>query len=233
VESHGDGGAARGAIEDNADARAALTALLELEGYLVEAAPDGAAGLEMVTARRPDVALIDIGLPGMDGYEVARRIRDLGPPQPHLAALTGYSRPENRERAAEAGFDTHLVKPIDPAALSDLVKPRRAWSLAEFRFEDLADEPVDGDRVEPHVGRRDDPGVHDLPLRQLVEHTLELPLGVALVAADLEVFALEHDAGRVPEAEDARDEPLVHDLGFPEELPVRGAVAAGRDDEAG
>ena len=111
-------------IEDNADARAALAALLELEGYVVEAAPDGASGLEIVRDKRPDVALIDIGLPGIDGYEVARRIRDLGPPQPHLVALTGYSRSEDRERAAQAGFDAHLVKPIDPTALAALVRSR-------------------------------------------------------------------------------------------------------------
>ena len=111
-------------IEDNADARAALGALLELEGYVVESAADGAAGVEIVRTKRPTVALIDIGLPGIDGYEVARRIRDLGPPQPHLVALTGYSRPEDRERASQAGFDAHLVKPIDPTALAALVKGR-------------------------------------------------------------------------------------------------------------
>ena len=111
-------------IEDNADARAALGALLELEGYVVESAADGAAGVEIVRAKRPTVALIDIGLPGIDGYEVARRIRDLGPPQPHLVALTGYSRPEDRERASQAGFDAHLVKPIDPTALAALVRAR-------------------------------------------------------------------------------------------------------------
>jgi CheY-like chemotaxis protein len=108
-------------IEDNADARAALATLLEIEGYVVEEAADGAAGIEIVRAKRPSVALIDIGLPGMDGYEVARSVRALGAPQPFLVALTGYSRPEDRQRAMDAGFDTHLVKPVDPTDLAALL----------------------------------------------------------------------------------------------------------------
>lgn len=105
-------------VEDNADAREALRALLELDGYGVEAAADGAGALEIVRARRPDIAVIDIGLPGVDGYEVARRIRGLAVPPPTLIALTGYSQPEDRRRAEEAGFDAHLVKPVDPAELT-------------------------------------------------------------------------------------------------------------------
>lgn len=105
-------------VEDNADAREALRALLELDGYGVEAAPDGLRALEIVRDKNPDIALIDIGLPGVDGYEVARRIRDLSVPQPRLIALTGYSQPEDRRRAQEAGFDAHLVKPVDPAELT-------------------------------------------------------------------------------------------------------------------
>ena len=108
-------------VEDNDDARAALSALLELEGFIVEGAADGAAGVAACRVRKPDIALIDIGLPGIDGYEVARQIRALGPPQPYLVALTGYSRPEDRQRAVEAGFDTHLVKPVDPTELARLL----------------------------------------------------------------------------------------------------------------
>ncbi|MBI1734632.1 MAG: response regulator [Candidatus Rokubacteria bacterium] len=119
------GSAAAGArvlvIEDNEDARAALSALLEIEGFVVDAAPEGTAGIEIVRANRPDVALVDIGLPGIDGYEVARRIRALGSPQPFLVALTGYGRPEDRQRATEAGFDAHLVKPVDPTDLAALL----------------------------------------------------------------------------------------------------------------
>lgn len=111
-------------VEDNDDARAALAALLELEGYVVEGAADGTAGIAVFRAKKPDIALIDIGLPGIDGYEVARQIRALGPPQPFLVALTGYSRPEDRQRAAEAGFDTHLVKPVDPTQLTAVLSRR-------------------------------------------------------------------------------------------------------------
>lgn len=109
-------------VEDNDDARAALAALLELEGYTVDAAAEGVTGVDLVNAKRPDVALVDIGLPGIDGYEVARRIRALGMPQPFLVALTGYGRPEDRQRAADAGFDAHLVKPVDPVQLTEVLK---------------------------------------------------------------------------------------------------------------
>ena len=75
-------------------------------------AEDGASGMERALTTRPDVALIDIGLPGMDGYEVARRIRrDLGRGI-RLIALTGYGQPEDRRRAEQAGFDAYLVKPV-------------------------------------------------------------------------------------------------------------------------
>jgi two-component system, sensor histidine kinase len=108
-------------VEDNPDAREAMRALLELDGHTVEVAAEGAEGIDLARAKRPDVALIDIGLPGLDGYEVARRVRALGPNRPVLIALTGYSQPEDRQRAEEAGFDAHLVKPVDPAALTRLL----------------------------------------------------------------------------------------------------------------
>jgi CheY-like chemotaxis protein len=108
-------------IEDNPDAREALVALLELDGYDVESAADGPTAIELTRAKRPDVALVDIGLPGIDGYEVARRIRSLGGQQPALVALTGYGQPEDRQRAVEAGFDAHLVKPVDPSNLAELL----------------------------------------------------------------------------------------------------------------
>ena len=108
-------------IEDNADARDALRILLELDGHLVEAAGEGAEGLEIVQAKDPDIALVDIGLPGLDGYEVARRLRARGSRRPLLVALTGYGQPEDRKRALEAGFDALLVKPVDPTTLSSLL----------------------------------------------------------------------------------------------------------------
>jgi CheY-like chemotaxis protein len=109
-------------VEDNADARDALRVLLELDGYDVEAAGDGPQGLEIARAKTPSVALIDIGLPGMDGYEVARRLRALaGGSRMYLVALTGYSDPDDRRRAEEAGFDAHVVKPVDPDELTRLL----------------------------------------------------------------------------------------------------------------
>jgi CheY-like chemotaxis protein len=108
-------------IEDNVDARDALRVLLELDGYDVEAAGDGPQGLEIARAKTPAVALIDIGLPGMDGYEVAKRLRAMGGPRSYLVALTGYSDPEDRRRAEEAGFDAHVVKPVDPDELTRLL----------------------------------------------------------------------------------------------------------------
>jgi CheY-like chemotaxis protein len=108
-------------IEDNDDARAALVALLELDGHVVEGAGDGPQGIDVACAKRPDVALVDIGLPGIDGYEVARRIRGLLGSSVFLVALTGYGQAEDKARATEAGFDTHLVKPVDPTQLSEVL----------------------------------------------------------------------------------------------------------------
>jgi CheY-like chemotaxis protein len=108
-------------IEDNADARDALRVLLELEGHAVEAAGEGLQALDLARAKDPDIALVDIGLPGIDGYEIARRVRARDARRPVLIALTGYGQPEDRQRAAEAGFDDVLVKPIDPTALANLL----------------------------------------------------------------------------------------------------------------
>jgi CheY-like chemotaxis protein len=108
-------------VEDNADAREALRMLLELDGHTVEAAAEGAEALEIMRAKDPDIALVDIGLPGIDGYEVARRVRERDPRRPLLIALTGYGQPEDKRRATDAGFDSLLVKPVDPAALADLL----------------------------------------------------------------------------------------------------------------
>ena len=108
-------------IEDNADAREALRALLELDGYEVHAGADGTEGLDLARTKAPEVALIDIGLPGIDGYEVARRMRALSTRPPVMIALTGYSEPEDRQRAKDAGFAAHLVKPVDPEDLARLL----------------------------------------------------------------------------------------------------------------
>jgi signal transduction histidine kinase len=111
-------------IEDNADNRDALRTFLRLDGHRVEVAGDGVSGVEMARAVRPEVALIDIGLPGLDGYEVGRRIRDDLGTSVMLCAITGYGRPEDVRRATDAGFDTHLVKPVSPDALRDILATR-------------------------------------------------------------------------------------------------------------
>ena len=92
----------------------------------MELAENGPEGVETALARQPDVALIDIGLPGLDGNEVARRIRAaLGTATAcALIAMTGYGQPEDRRRALQAGFDAYLVKPVDPAELSRLLARR-------------------------------------------------------------------------------------------------------------
>lgn len=108
-------------VEDNADAREALRVLLELEGHTVEAAEEGLKAIEIARAQAPDIALVDIGLPGLDGYGVARQLRRPGGRRPILIALTGYGQPEDRQRAIDAGFDDVLVKPVDPTALTTLL----------------------------------------------------------------------------------------------------------------
>jgi two-component system CheB/CheR fusion protein len=116
-------------IEDNPDSRDMLVAILKLDGFQVDVAEDGQQGLDAILAQRPDVALIDIGLPGLDGYEVARRVREqLSSSEVHLVALTGYGQAKDREAALQAGFDEHLVKPVNPEdvarVLSTPRKPR-------------------------------------------------------------------------------------------------------------
>ncbi|HRI55253.1 MAG TPA: response regulator, partial [Pseudomonadota bacterium] len=99
-------------IEDNDDIRATLQDLLLAHGHQVDVAGDGTEGLQRAHAQRPDVALIDIGLPKLDGYQVAARFRaELAWP-PVLIALSGYGQPDDRSRARAAGFDAHLVKPV-------------------------------------------------------------------------------------------------------------------------
>ena len=104
-------------VEDNPDSREMLRFLLELAGHEVHEARDGPGGLEALSRLRPDVALVDVGLPGFDGYELARRAREAGHTA-RLVALTGYGLPEDHRRSREAGFDAHLVKPVEPAQLS-------------------------------------------------------------------------------------------------------------------
>lgn len=112
-------------VEDDTDARETLRTLLELDGHRVVAAATGPDGVRAAERESPDLALVDIGLPGFDGYEVARRIRALPGAPPYLVAMTGYGRPEDREAAEAAGYDAHVVKPVDSDALARLLsRPR-------------------------------------------------------------------------------------------------------------
>jgi signal transduction histidine kinase len=109
-------------VEDNEDGRQMLKALLRLHGHEVHEADDGLGGVAQVLRVRPDVAIVDIGLPGCDGYEVARRVRAAQDgAHIRLVALTGYGQRDARERAAAAGFDGYLVKPIEPDALAEIL----------------------------------------------------------------------------------------------------------------
>jgi signal transduction histidine kinase len=112
-------------VEDNKDARLVMRRLLKLWGHQVETADDGAHGVEAALAVRPEVAIVDIGLPGLDGYVVARKLRDAFGDQIYLIALTGYGQPEDRARAQSAGFDAHLVKPVDLQQLARLLAASR------------------------------------------------------------------------------------------------------------
>jgi CheY-like chemotaxis protein len=118
-------------IEDNADAAESLSLLLEQLGCESVVARDGTTGIAAALADPPDVVFCDIGLPGLDGYEVARRLRaeDWGR-WVTLVAVTGYGREEDRRRAELAGFDMHFVKPADPAAIARLFKDLRRTAQA-------------------------------------------------------------------------------------------------------
>ena len=108
-------------IEDHADGRRSLALLLKIVGHTVEAAENGRRGLDLAAANPPEVALVDIGLPDVDGYEVGRELRVKLGPELFLVALTGFSQPEDRRRALESGFDAHLVKPVDLQTLQSLI----------------------------------------------------------------------------------------------------------------
>jgi two-component system CheB/CheR fusion protein len=112
-------------VEDNGDTRDMLQTILQLDGFQVETAEDGQRGLEAILAERPDVAVIDIGLPQLDGYEVARRVRQqFGKSQIRLIALTGYGQQKDRAAVYAAGFDEHLVKPVDIEKLKQVLSGR-------------------------------------------------------------------------------------------------------------
>jgi CheY-like chemotaxis protein len=113
-------------VEDNTDSREMLCELLELSGLHCRAAESGAAALALLELDRPDAMIIDLGLPGMDGFELASRVRARSDgPRICLVALTGYGQPSDRERGRSAGFDAHLVKPVQVDQLLALLAKLR------------------------------------------------------------------------------------------------------------
>jgi CheY-like chemotaxis protein len=114
-------------VDDNADAAESLASVLELSGHRVSVAYDGPSAIEVAIAERPDVIFLDIGLPGMDGYEVAAALRQRAELcDARIVAITGYGQDRDRQRTRDAGFDQHIVKPVN---LNDL------WDLLERRTE--------------------------------------------------------------------------------------------------
>ena len=121
-------------VEDDHVIAGNLYSFLEARGFLPDVAYSGPAALQRLQEQRFDAVLLDIGLPGMDGYEVARALRaDDSLKGAFLVALTGYARPEDLQRAREAGFDRHLAKPASLEALEEVLKSRSRAGGAAVR----------------------------------------------------------------------------------------------------
>ncbi|MES2305812.1 MAG: response regulator [Gemmatimonadota bacterium] len=108
-------------VDDNHDAADSLAMILRLSGHDVSVAHDGPRALEIASAEQPAFVLLDIGLPGMDGYEVCRRLRDLGLTEARIIAMTGYGQDRDRQRSQDAGFDLHTVKPVEIHGLMSIL----------------------------------------------------------------------------------------------------------------
>ena len=107
-------------VDDNPDITETMTLLLQAWGYRTLSATDGAAGLALVESQHPDVVLMDIGMPRMDGYELARKIRALPDGKAvSLIAVSGWGQPADLARSRDAGIDEHLLKPVDPTRLRE------------------------------------------------------------------------------------------------------------------
>jgi CheY-like chemotaxis protein len=117
-------------IEDHRDSRETLRLLMEYWGHSVEVAEDGLTGVRKALDWRPEVGVVDIGLPRLDGYQVARQVRAALKDDIFLIALTAYGQPQDRERALAAGFDVHLSKPADFQKLSRLLRNRTRPALS-------------------------------------------------------------------------------------------------------
>lgn len=108
--------------DDNRDAAETLGMLLRLDGHEVLLANDGLEAVDVYTRLRPQIAILDIGMPGLSGYQVAQRIRELAAQPPAtLIAITGWGQKSDKERAAAAGFDHHFTKPVEPERLKQLI----------------------------------------------------------------------------------------------------------------
>jgi CheY-like chemotaxis protein len=130
-------------VDDNPDTTGTLALLLETWGHAVWVAQDGPTGLEKAQSCRPNVVISDIGLPGLNGWEFAQRVRALGLDKTLLLAVSGYAHEEDARRSQEAGFNHHLIKPVDPGYLNQILLAR-STELASARTGALV-----GDRVEP------------------------------------------------------------------------------------
>jgi CheY-like chemotaxis protein len=109
-------------VDDNRDAAESLAILLRLHGHAVAVAHDGPTAVQLAIAERPEMIFLDLGMPGMSGYEVARQLRGLPDfRRTILAALTGWGQEEIRNRCHDTGFDLHLMKPLDPELLRELL----------------------------------------------------------------------------------------------------------------
>jgi DNA-binding response OmpR family regulator len=128
-------------VDDNVDAAESLRDFFVMLGHDVQVAHDAAAALRFAVARPPELALLDIGLPGMDGYELARQLRVLAP-DAFLVAATGYGQEADRRAARDAGFDRHLVKPLGVDELETLVHDQELRRAADRARESLASAPL-------------------------------------------------------------------------------------------
>ncbi len=109
-------------VDDNKDSALSLAMVLEFMGYQTRTAFDGIEAVEAAEEMKPDVVLLDIGLPRMNGYDAARKIRELpGGDAIYLIAVTGWGQDEDRRRSADSGFNLHMVKPVDPVAIEKLL----------------------------------------------------------------------------------------------------------------
>lgn len=140
-------------VDDNVDSAQSMSLLLGLEGYQVECAYDGEEALASAERFRPHVVLLDLGLPRVSGYEVARRLRgETGlPADPSvlIVAVSGYGRERDRQAAREAGFDLHLTKPADPDQVLRVLADRHALRAASLKA-DAAGGVNLASRTEPH-----------------------------------------------------------------------------------